>query len=760
MKILIVESPNKARTISHFLPSSEWIIKASTGHFMDLPQKRHGLIENEKGHWIGEWGVIPGKENIFKELKGLAVAGNEIFIGTDDDIEGEKIAGDIVEYILLPNKVLSYRRVVFHEITKKVILHEIKNARLLDDKAISSQIARRFVDREVGYKMSNLIRWSLRDNTPQIPFDVGIGRVVSPALHILVEREKEVMSFVEEDKYRVLVEYIKHGIPFRMTVPIDFFEHTKKEMNDLIAQLSNPEQKHIVLGYKPETTPKSPYPPLITSRLQRGAWYLFGIEPDKTMKIAQDLFHAGLITYHRTESYNISDEAVIAIITYLRNIYPDELVVQQKRAFKARPGAHQAHEAIRPTHFSVEYSAERIEDSPLFIASKLSKEHAELYSYIWYVAISTQMADALYDTSSAIMQVGQIKLVGNANIYALGWSEHEQKIVPQSGWKQLYGQFIEPAEKDDDDIPDHETVLPRLKIGEEIKMLDVKVVKSSTRRPPRYGVGRFITTLENKKIGRPSTFATIYKKLVSTKAVSLKNGNMLVPTALGITIDDWISENAPWLNSIEHTIDFHEKLEMIEDGTIKSPDPIVKEYSELVSEVANKIGWVDPDTLAPSPDQIKLAERIIEANGLKGINRESLFSSRAKIKMFLDANPLPKSESLGKCPKCRTSEVFQKTYTNKETDEESDYYSCSNKSCNFTVWHKSIDDFFLRFKLDYSKDEITEAIKKILSKKDGYQFMGFKNKDDETFDPVVVFEEREYQGKFYWSPTFKSRSKK
>lgn len=760
MKVLIVESPNKARTISHYLSKDEWIIKATTGHFMDLPLKRHGLAENESGHWVGEWSVIPGKENIVKELKSLAKQGNEIFIGTDDDIEGEKIAGDIVEYILLPNKLLSYRRVIFHEITKRVILSEINNARLLDDKAISSQIARRFVDREVGYKMSNLIRWSLSECKTPIPFDVGIGRVVSPALHILVEREKEVMSFVEEDKYRVLVEYIKHGIPFRMTVPIDFFEHTKKEMNDLIAQLSNPSQKHIVLGYKPETTPRSPYPPLITSRMQRGAWYLFGIEPDQTMKIAQDLFHAGLITYHRTESYNISDDAVIDIITYLRNIYPDELVVQQKRAFKAKPGAHQAHEAIRPTNFTQEYSAENIEDSPLFIASKLAKEHAELYSYIWYVAISTQMADALYDTSSAIMQVGQVKLVGNANIYALGWSEHEQRVIPQSGWKQLYGQFIEPAEKDDDDIPDTETVLPRLKIGEEIKMLDVKVIKSTTRRPPRYGVGRFITTLENKKIGRPSTFASIYKKLISTKVVSLKNGNMLQPLSLGITIDDWITENSPWLNSIEHTIDFHEKLEMIEQGIIKSPDPIVKEYSELISEVANKIGWVDPDTLAPSPDQIKLAEKIIEAKGLRGINRENLFSSRAKIRMFLDANPLPKINSLGKCPKCKTSEVFQKTYVNQETKEESDYFTCANKNCDFRIWEKSVDDFFVRFKIDLNKSELADAISKILSKNNGYQFMGFINKDNEAFDPIVHFEEREYKGKIYWGPAFSFKSKK
>lgn len=759
MKVLIVESPNKARTIAGFLSRNEWIIKATTGHIIDLPQKQHGLYENDVGIWVGDWGVIPGKENIVNDLKSIAVHSNDIYIGTDDDIEGEKIAGDVVETILLPKGIRSYHRVIFHEITKKVILSELENARHIDQYAINSQIARRFVDREIGYKMSGYIKWSLRNTETPIPDNVGIGRVVSPALHLLVEREKEVMSFVEEDKYKVMVDYIKNGVPFRMTVPVDFFEHTKKEMNDLMAYLSNPSLKHIVAGYKPETTPKSPFPPLITSRLQRGAWYLFGIQPDRTMQIAQDLFHAGLITYHRTDSYNISDEAVLEIITYLRTLYPDELIVQQKRAYKNKGGSHQAHEAIRPTTFIHEACPDNIETFPAFISAKLSKEHAELYSYIWYVAVSTQMSDALYDTSSGIIQVGQVKLLGRANVYALGWSEHENMIVPQMGWKQLYGQFIEPAEKDDDDAPNTETVLPRLKIGEEITMLDVKIMHTTTRRPPRFGVGRFITTLENKQIGRPSTFAAIYKKLITTKAVSIMGGNMLVPTTMGIIIDEWISKESPWLNSIEHTVEFHEKLELVEKGEIKTPDPIVKEYSELVANVAKNIGWVDPSTLAPSVDQIKLAERIIEAKGIHNVDRESLFSSRGKMKLFLDANPLPKLAIVGKCPKCRTGDVTPRTYSNKETGESNDYYACTSKECGFSIWEKSVDDFFVRFKIDFTKDELKDAIKKIFSKRSGYQFTGLTKKDGSKFDPLVQFEETEFNGKHYWKPGFNFNNK-
>jgi len=755
MKVLIVESPNKAKTIAGYLPKDQWIIRATTGHFMDLPSKRHGLIEGTNGQWVGEWGVIPGKENIVHDLKAISTKNHEIYIGTDDDIEGEKIAGDVLEFILQPNGISSYKRVVFHEITQKVILLELDNARHIDKNAINSQIARRFVDREVGYKMSNLIRWFLHQAGTDIPLNIGIGRVVSPGLHLLVEREKEIMSFVEEDKYRVLVEYSHKGIPFRMTVPVDYYDHTKKEMNDLIAYLSDPNLKHIVAGYKPEITPSSPYPPLITSRLQRGVWYLFGIQPDRTMQVAQDLFHAGLISYHRTDSYNISDEAVMGIISYLSSLYSDDLIVHQKRAYKNKAGSHDAHEAIRPTMFTQESSADSIESHPAFISSKLAKEHADVYSYIWYITISTQMSDALYDTSSAIMQAGQIKLLGRSNIYALGWSDEKHAAVPQMGWEQLYGQYIKPAETDEDDIPSSETVLPRLKIGEEIQMLDVKVVHTTTRRPPRYGVGRFITTLENKKIGRPSTFATIYKKLVETKAVSLKGGNMLMPTTLGITIDDWITENAPWLNSIEHTAEFHEKLELIERGEIKTPDPIVKEYSELVADVARKIGWVDPTTLSPSPDQINLAEKIIAAKGMTNVDRESLFSSRAKIKLFLDANPLPKAETTGKCPNCKTGDILERTYTKKDTGECLDYYACLSKDCGFIVWEKSIDDFFLRFKKNFSKDELKDAIKKIFSKRGGYQFMGFTTKEDKNFDPIVYFEESLYREKTSWKPSIK-----
>ena len=755
MKVLIVESPNKAKTIAGYLPKDQWIIRATTGHFMDLPSKRHGLTEDTNGQWVGEWGVIPGKENIVHDLNTISSKNHEIYIGTDDDIEGEKIAGDIVEFILQPNGIKSYKRVVFHEITQKVIIFELDNARHIDKNAINSQIARRFVDREVGYKMSNLIRWSLHKDGVDIPLNIGIGRVVSPGLHLLVEREKEIMSFVQEDKFRVLVEYSHKGIPFRMTVPTDYYEHTKKEMNDLIAYLSDPHLKHIVAGYKPEITPSSPYPPLITSRLQRGVWYLFGIQPDRTMQVAQDLFHAGLISYHRTDSYNISDEAVMGIISYLSSLYSDDLIVHQKRVYKNKAGSHDAHEAIRPTLFTEESSADLIETHPAFISSKLAKEHADVYSYIWYITISTQMADALYDTSSAIMQVGQVKLLGRSNIYALGWSDEKHAAIPQMGWEQLYGQYIKPAETDDDDIPSTETVLPRLKIGEEIQMLDVKVVHTTTRKPPRYGVGRFITTLENKKIGRPSTFATIYKKLVETKAVSLKGGNMLMPTTLGITIDDWITENAPWLNSIEHTAEFHEKLELIERGEIKTPDPIVKEYSELVADVARKINWVDPNTLSPSQDQINLAEKIIAAKGIKNVDRESLFSSRAKIKLFLDANPMPKSETVGKCPNCKTGDILERTYTKKDTGECLDYYACLSKDCGFIVWEKSIDDFFLRFKKDFSKDELKDAIKKIFSKRGGYQFIDFITKEDKKFDPIVYFEESLYNGKTSWKPSIK-----
>lgn len=759
MNVLIVESPNKARTIGAFLPKEEWFVIATVGHFIDLPQKKHGLCENENGEWIGDWGIIPGKEDLVKTIKSLAVKDNEIYIATDDDTEGEKIAGDVVEYILAPNKITSYKRVTFHEITKKVVTEQLNNARHIDQKIINSQIARRFVDREVGYKMSNLIRWHFRVNDKNLPFDIGIGRVVSPALHLLAEREKEVISFVEEDKYSVMVEYIKNGVPFKMTVPTTFFEDTKKEMHDLIAELSNPTYKHIVAAYKPETTSKSPYPPLITSRLQRGAWYLFNMEPDRTMRVAQDLFHAGLITYHRTESYNMSLEAVLEIIAYLRDLYPDELIVQQKRVFKMKAGAHEAHEAIRPTRFMTACSPENIESFPLFVNAKLAKDHADLYSYIWYVAVSTQMVDALYDTSSAVIQVGQIKLLGRANIYALGWSETEQKIVPQSGWKQLYGQFIEPAEDDGDNTTTHtDTVLPRLRIGDETTMLDVKVVESTTRRPQRYGVGRFITTLENKKIGRPSTFAAIYKKLVATKAVSLKNGNMLVPTTMGMTIDDWISEYAPWLNSIEHTVDFHEKLDLIESGELKTPDPIVKEYSDLVADVAKTIEWVDSRTAAPTDAQIDYAKKIIKANGLV-VDEEIIFSSQAEMKVFLEAHK-KEDEKFGKCPKCRLSDVSLRTYSDKVKNEESNYFACLSRECDFRVWEITIDKFFVQFRIDFTKNELHDAIKKILSKKNGYLFVGFTKKDGTEFDAKVVLEETIYNNKVYWKPILNFDNKK
>jgi len=728
--LLIVESPNKISTIKKALKNEkdEWIVMATLGHVVDLPRRRHGL-SLENGEYIPEWEYIQGKKKVVQEITSLAKEVDNVYVATDDDREGEKIADDIVHYC----KLQKHYRVVFHEITRRAVLAGISNARTVSEEYVLAQKARRFIDREVGYKVSEVIRWSMREKGTDI-HRIGVGRVVSPALHLLCLRERDIEQFVAEKQFKIAVDYVKDGVQFRVMFGTVFSEETKTEMNQVFAYLGNKANHHIVQKYKQSTKEVAPFPPLITSRLQRGAFYLFNFDPNKTMKLAQKLFEAGLITYIRTDSYNISDDVVYEIIEYLNEHFPEEDVLQHKRVFKSKKEGHDAHEAIRPVYFTEEYTPDTVRQTSHFRDHKLTEEHRQVYEYIWYVTMATQMVDSVYDNSELTVQVGENIMRVKANSIATTFTL-EGEEVKLYGWEKLQRNYLKTAERDnDEDYKDREVYIPRMTVGDELKFVNIDVVESLSKRPPRYGIGRFISVLEDKGIGRPSTFASIYQKLVDTGCVRIIGGQMLQPQKIGFMIDDWIKENCEWMHDINQAKEFEELLDAIESGEVDDINPIVNGYTQLINYLYEKVGFtpdLNKETNTPSEAQISFYRRIIKQEGMSVDER--LLNDREKLSAFL--TKYNNDKTVCKCPVCKTGAIQEKSFT--KDGHTFEYYKCTNNDCDFTLGDTSIDKFFAQKGIDLNKEERRTALKNIASKKRGFLFTGFISSAGKKYDAKV-----------------------
>lgn len=747
MNLLIVESPLKVKTIGKYLKNdgSKWLVTATLGHIVDLPEHRHGLSIGDNGDYIGEWVVIDGKKKIIDGIIAQSTRAEKIYIATDDDREGEKIADDVVHYCHLKN----YYRVVFHEITKTAIIDGIKNARYVDEKTVLAQKARRFIDREVGYKVSNIIRADFKNRGEEITSGLGVGRVVSPALHLLVIREKEIDAFVTQRQYKIGVDYEYEGVQFTVYFPTVFSDNTKTEMMDILAYLGNAKNEHVVEKYKPGQRGVPPFPPLITSRLLRGCFYLMSYDPSKTMKLAQQLFECGLITYLRTDSYTIADEAVESIIRYLNSKYPEEDVKQSKRVYKQKEGTHDAHEAIRPIYFTDEFSPDNIQTTSEWIDNKLTPEHHKVYEYIWQVTLATQMKDAVYDKSVVEIRVGQNILKAQANYVATTLNEYGEE-VEMLGWEKMRGNYLKTAERDaDEDYKDRRIYIPYLTVGERLKPINVKETEYQSKRPPRYGIGRFVSVLEEKGIGRPSTFASIYQKLVKTGCVGLIGKQMLQPRAFGIRVDNWITEHAGWMNDIDNAKKFEELLDAIEKGELASINEEIAMYTALIEDLQKTLG-IKPDLAKennlPSEAQIALYDAILSRTG-GGAPDDRLLKDRSKMSVFIDK--YQKSNTVCKCPSCKTGEIRIHEYEKEGRTKR--FFKCSNKTCDLFIGDEHIDKFFVMKGKDFNAEERVDILKKICSKKSGYFMTGFVSKTGKDYNANVILQNSVKEEKSYWS---------
>ncbi len=531
-RLVVVESPAKARTIGRFLGGG-YVVRASLGHIRDLPENDFG-VETDNG-FKPKYVLIPTKKKVVRTLAAAAKDADAVYIATDMDREGEAIAWHIKEVLGLSDEVC--RRVVFSEITPRAIKRAFASPSQIDMRKVLAQQARRILDRIVGYKLSPLL-WER--------FSPGLsaGRVQSVALRLVVEREREIREFRPRRFWTLTVEVEAGEVRFEMDV-VDGEEKRrfwkKKEAEEVAGLLK--ERLAEVVDYKKWRQGQRPFPPHITSTLQQEMASLHRMSPRETMRHAQALYEGvdvgergrrGVITYHRTDSVRVAGVAVRAVRKFIPEVFGKEYLPQKARRFRVSRYAQAAHEAIRPT---------MVDLTPEEAFGYLNKQQALLYEAVWRRFVASQMADALYDVTEAAARCGDVEL------YAL------RRRMVFDGFLRVYGRAL----------PSHDALLPQLKKGQKLRVVSVRMDEHETQPPSRYSEATLVRKLEQEGIGRPSTYATIIHTLYRRRYV-VKRGGRLYPTELGEHVAKLLVERFPRVMDVGFTRWVEGELDRVEEG--------------------------------------------------------------------------------------------------------------------------------------------------------------------------------------------------
>jgi len=668
--LVIVESPGKVKTIEKYLGSS-YNVKASMGHLIDLPKSRTAIdVEHD---FEPEYITVRGRAKILKELQTDAKKSGRVLLACDNDREGEAIAWHLRNAITVKTKEVPIERISFNEITPQAIKDAVVNPRTIDEAKVSAQKARRVLDRLVGYNLSPLL-WKKVKN------GLSAGRVQSVALRLICEREKEVDNFIPEEYWTLEADFRSGKSIY--TAQLVLWNNNKPvlkneaEVNEIIEKIKNNE--FTVSDVRETDKTIRPKAPFTTSQLQQTAANKLGFTSRKTMQIAQQLYEGvsigssrvGLITYMRTDSVRISKTALEDVRAWLEKNYPNELP-EKEIAYSVGKNAQDAHEAVRPTY--TEYTPDSVKEY-------LSKDQIRLYSIIWERFVSSQMNNAKSRTVSIDIKV----TAGN-----------EEGIFRVSGSKLMEKGFYKVikllSSKDE-----NSSSCPSLKNGDKVKAEKLKHEQHFTQGPARYSDASIVRTLEEKGIGRPSTYASIISVLLDRYYVTRSN-KQLVPTVLGKLINDVLVEHFPVYVDADFTASMESKLDEVEENRISWPQMIREfwyPFKTTVDEVSKTIesykGTLDEQT-----------DFVCEKCG------KPLLKKLGRFGFFLACSGFPecrstKSIPLAKCPKCSGDIVVRKT---KGRGKE--FYGCTNyPECDFISHYKPVNQncpkcgFFLVEKYD------------------------------------------------------------
>lgn len=613
MKLLIVESPSKAKTIEKYL-DGEYKVVASIGHIRDLPKSNKAAIDIEGG-FVPHYVISPGKEAVVAELSSLAKKAREVLLATDPDREGEAIAWHVAETCDLKKP----RRVLFYEITPEAIKEAIAHPRPLDRNLRKAQEARRVLDRLVGYDLSGLI-WK------KVRYGLSAGRVQSPALHILVEREKEIRAFKPET-YWVITALTKTAANQEILFTCSIEPRDRKEVDRILSVGKKESWKVIDVSTSPAL--RKPKPPFTTSTLQQTASSRLGFSPSRTMKVAQKLYEAGHITYMRTDSTTLSQGALGSILSFVEREYGKRYTAPRTYKTKSK-NAQEAHEAIRPTHV----------DKPM---CGKNDEEKHLYSLIWSRTIATQMSDA---------EILRSKIVANTKEGTLPDFVANGSTLIFDGWLR-----VDPAARGED------VELPKVATGENLKLLDLHDEEKATEPPHRYTEAGLVKELEKRGIGRPSTYASIISTII-TRGYVAKDGKALIPSETGEVVDDFLSEHFGRFVSDEFTAEMENELDEIANGERDYEKTLKAFYKPFAKEVKSKDKLEKMTNLGPAPETTMCPK--CKSNMIIKLGRGGKFFSCSRFPDCDGALTLEGKEMAGpkltgeKCPECSKGELVER----------------------------------------------------------------------------------------------------
>ena len=650
-KLVIVESPSKIKSVKKYL-GNDYNVMASKGHVRDLPKSALGVdVENNfKPQYVN----MADKKTLIKELKEAADSSEMVYLATDPDREGEAISWHLAQILKLDMN--AENRVYFNEITKTGVKNGMSNPKKLDLDLVDAQQARRVLDRIVGYKLSPFL-WK------KVKSGLSAGRVQSVALRLIVDREREIEAFIPEEYWSIEGQFKKddntfsahfHGANDGKKITI----HNEDEVNAIIAELKA--SAYSVENVKKTKKKVQPAPPFTTSTLQQEASRKLGYTGQRTMKIAQQLYEGvavdgsptGLITYMRTDSLRISEEARQAVTNYVTRIYGNDYLPAKPRYFKSKASAQDAHEAIRPTD---------VELTPALVRAALTDEQFKLYSLIWSRFVSSLMAEGLNDVVS-------VDIVTDKYMF-----KASQTTMCFDGFTVLY-------QEGKDTVDDEKNYsLPPLKKGDELKNTKLTPKQHFTQPPARFNEATLIKALDEYGIGRPSTYAPILSNIMSKDYVE-KIQKALKPTALGMVVTDLLKEHFEKIVDVKFTAGMEQSLDKIENGDTKWEKLLEDFYNDFENSL--KIAET-----ALGGQKVKVPEvesdEVCELCGKKMVIKNGRFGKFLACPGFpqcKNAKPLPEDEVKEPCPKCGGKLVKRKSKKGKT------FYGCSKyPECDFTA---------------------------------------------------------------------------
>jgi len=718
--LIVVESPSKAKTINKYV-GNKYIVEATVGHIKNLPKTKLGIdIEN---NFQPNLVVIRGKSDIIKKIKSLADKSNKIFIATDPDREGEAIAQDVADILDGKNKE-KIHRVLFNEITKKAVNEALRNPKKIDTKLVSSQRARRVMDRIIGYKVSPFLWKAVIDSYGS---SLSAGRVQSVALRLICEREEEIEKFVPTEYWSITAVFTTESgeeikaklfevdgkqikIPSKPEMTDDEwneflknnFAITRKELAEEIVNKIRSINHFIISDINKKESRKNPYPPFITSTLQVEASRQLRFRPRRTMMIAQQLYEGveigsegltGLITYMRTDSTRLSDEILNDARIFIKENFGEEYLPEKARTYEAKKkNVQDAHEAIRPT--SLKYT-------PEYVKPYLDESQYKLYELIWKRFIASQMESAKIETTTVNIKANEF-------------------LFRASGTTVLFDGFLKLYDESKEDTTDENgngyKIPANLNINQSLNLIEITPNQHFTKPPARYTESSLIKELESNGIGRPSTYALIVSTIIDRNYVEQVD-RKLIPTPLGRKVNDILIKNFPNIFDVGFTAKMEEELDSIAEGEIdyiKVLNDFYKPFSETLNKVEANLEKIKCDKCG-SDMELKIGrygkflactnypecKNIKSLKELNNENNEPKFTGETcpkcgsrtvfregKFGRFIGCEKYPECDytkviTTGiQCPKCKEGEL-----TARKTKKGRLFYSCSRyPDCDYATW--------------------------------------------------------------------------